>query len=119
MTTTSPMQLGMIGLGRMGANLVRRLTRDGHHCVAYDVFPAAVETLEHEGFQGAGSLHELVAALERPRAIWLMLPAAVTGSTLEELVALLDPDDVVIDGGHSYYREDITRPLELEQDGVH
>jgi 6-phosphogluconate dehydrogenase len=113
------MQLGMIGLGRMGANLVRRLTRDGHHCVAYDVFPTAVQALEHEGVQGVSSLHELVAALERPRAIWLMLPAAVTGSTLDELVALLDEDDVVIDGGNSYYRDDITRAAQLTKKGVH
>jgi 6-phosphogluconate dehydrogenase len=120
MTTTSPMQLGMIGLGRMGANLVRRLTRDGHHCVAYDVFPTAVEALEHEGgVQGVSSLAELVAALERPRAIWLMLPAAVTGSTLDGLVKLLEPDDVVIDGGNSYYRDDITRAAQLEKVGVH
>jgi 6-phosphogluconate dehydrogenase len=119
MTTTSPIQLGMIGLGRMGANLVRRLTRDGHHCVAYDVFPAAVQALEREGVQGVASLGELVAALERPRAIWLMLPAAVTGSTLAELVALLDPDDVVIDGGNSYYRDDIARAAELATKGLH
>jgi 6-phosphogluconate dehydrogenase len=119
MTTTSPMQLGMIGLGRMGANLVRRLTRDGHHCVAYDVFEAAVEALAREGVQGAGSLAELVAALDRPRAIWLMLPAAVTGSTLDELVPLLDPDDVVIDGGNSYYRDDIVRAAKLETTGLH
>jgi 6-phosphogluconate dehydrogenase len=119
MTTTTPMQLGMIGLGRMGANLVRRLTRDGHHCVAYDVFPKAVEALTHDGIQGVGSLAELVAALERPRAIWLMLPAAVTGSTLDELVALLDEDDVVIDGGNSYYRDDITRAAQLKTKGVH
>ena len=119
MTTTSPMQLGMIGLGRMGANLVRRLTRDGHHCVAYDVFPEAVQALERDGVQGAGSLQELVAALDRPRAIWLMLPAAVTGSTLEDLVALLDAEDVVIDGGNSYYRDDIVRAKRLEERGVH
>jgi 6-phosphogluconate dehydrogenase len=119
MTTTSPMQLGMIGLGRMGANLVRRLTRDGHRCVVYDVFPAAVKALTDEGIAGAGSLRELVDALERPRAIWLMLPAAVTGATLDELVALLDSDDVVIDGGNSYYRDDITRAAQLAGSGVH
>jgi 6-phosphogluconate dehydrogenase len=119
MTTATPMQLGMVGLGRMGANLVRRLTRDGHRCVAYDHAPEAVAALVEEGIVGAGSLAELVGALERPRAVWLMLPAAVTGAALEELTALLDEGDVVIDGGNSYYRDDIVRAAALVPKGLH
>jgi 6-phosphogluconate dehydrogenase len=113
------MQLGMVGLGRMGANLVRRLTRDGHHCVAFDVNPAAVQALEKEGVAGATSLAALVQALTPPRAIWLMLPAAITGATLETLLELLDRDDVVIDGGNSYYRDDMTRAALASTRGVH
>jgi len=119
MTTTTPMQLGMVGLGRMGANLVRRLTRDGHHCVAYDHTEAAVAALVAEGVEGAGSLHELVRALARPRAVWLMLPAAVTGAALDELSELLEEGDVVIDGGNSYYRDDIDRAARLTARGLH
>jgi 6-phosphogluconate dehydrogenase len=117
--TTTPMQLGMVGLGRMGANLVRRLTRDGHRCVAYDHAPAAVAALEGEGVAGAASLAELVAALDRPRAVWLMLPAAVTGATLDELCGHLEEGDVVIDGGNSYYRDDIDRAARLAPQGLH
>jgi 6-phosphogluconate dehydrogenase len=113
------MQLAMVGLGRMGANLVRRLTRDGHHCVAYDVNADAVRGLEADGVAGADSLEALVAMLERPRAIWLMLPAAVTGATLDALAPLLDEDDVVIDGGNSYYRDDLTRAAALKARGIH
>src|ERR1039458_1384496 len=101
MPTDTPMQLAMVGLGRMGANLVRRLTRDGHHCVAYDVNADAVRGLEADGVAGADSLEALVAMLERPRAIWLMLPAAVTGATLDALAPLLHEDDVVLHGGKS------------------
>jgi 6-phosphogluconate dehydrogenase len=119
MTTATPMQLGMVGLGRMGANLVRRLTRDGHRCVAYDRATVAVTALEAEGIQGADSLDALVAALERPRAVWLMLPAAVTGAALDELSSLLDEGDVVIDGGNSYYRDDIERAASLKPKGLH
>ena len=108
------MQLGMVGLGRMGANLVRRLTKDGHRCVAFDVNADAVRALEADGVTGATSLEGFVAALERPRAIWLMLPAAVTQSTIDALVPLLDEDDVVIDGGNSYYRDDLTRAAAAE-----
>src|ERR1700678_1005461 len=104
MPTKKPMQLGMIGLGRMGANLVRRLVRDGHRCVVYDVNQAAVDSLVGGGVTGAKTLEGVVAALDMPRAVWLMLPAAVTGSTLEQLLGLLERDDVVIDGGNSYYR---------------
>ena len=96
MTTETPMQLGMVGLGRMGANLVRRLMRDGHSCVAYDVNPAAVEELAQEGATGASSLQEFVDKLEKPRAVWLMLPAAIVDSTLGQLVPLLDPGDTVM-----------------------
>ena len=90
MTTDTPMQLGMVGLGRMGANLVRRLMRDGHRCVAYDRTPAVVAQLEGEGATGANSLEEFVAKLDKPRTAWLMLPAAVVDSTLDQLVPLLD-----------------------------
>jgi len=119
MTTTTPMQLGMVGLGRMGANLVRRLTNDGHRCVAYDRAAEAVAALEGEGITGASSLAELVAALEAPRTVWLMLPAAVTGAAIDEVGALLDDGDVVIDGGNSYYRDDIDRAAALAKRGLH
>jgi 6-phosphogluconate dehydrogenase len=119
MTTESPMQLGMIGLGRMGANLVRRLMRDGHRCVAYDVNEDAVKTLEAEGAVGTTSLADFVAALERPRNIWIMVPAGIVDQTLLSLVPLLDADDVVIDGGNSYYRDDITRSASLRTTGIH
>ncbi|HJW35303.1 MAG TPA: NAD(P)-binding domain-containing protein, partial [Actinomycetes bacterium] len=103
------MQLGMIGLGRMGANLVRRLLRAGHSCVVYDQNQAAITQLEGEGAVGAGSLEELVARLEAPRAAWVMVPAGVAGRVVEELAGLLAPGDVVIDGGNSYYRDDVDR----------
>ncbi len=119
MTTDRPMQLGMIGLGRMGANLVRRLMRDGHRCVVYDVSPAAVDALVAEGATGASSLPEFVAKLDAPRNIWLMLPAAIVPSTLDALVPLLAADDAVIDGGNSYYRDDITRAKQLAPAGIH
>jgi 6-phosphogluconate dehydrogenase len=119
MTTDRPMQLGMIGLGRMGANLGRRLLRDGHRCVVYDVNPGAVQQLEGEGATGATSLADFAAKLEKPRAAWLMLPAAITGSTLDELAELLDPGDAVIDGGNSYYRDDIIRAKRLAPKQIH
>ena len=119
MPTEKPMQLGMIGLGRMGANLVRRLMRDGHRCVAYDVNPDAVKALEAEGATGASSLADFAAKLEQPRNIWIMVPAGIVDSTLAQLVPLLDADDVVIDGGNSYYRDDITRSAELRAKGIH
>jgi 6-phosphogluconate dehydrogenase len=119
MTTDRPMQLGMIGLGRMGANLVRRLMRDGHRCVVYDVNPGAVQQLEDEGATGATSLADFAAKLDKPRAAWLMLPAAITGSTLDELAELLDPGDAVIDGGNSYYRDDIIRAKRLAPKQIH
>jgi 6-phosphogluconate dehydrogenase len=114
------MQLGMVGLGRMGSNLARRLIRDGHRCVVYDVNPDAVEKLEtDDGATGAASLVDLVEKLEQPRTVWLMLPAAIVDSTLDELVPLLAPGDTVIDGGNSYYRDDITRAKQLVTQDIH
>ncbi|WUJ19423.1 decarboxylating 6-phosphogluconate dehydrogenase [Streptomyces sp. NBC_00390] len=113
------MQLGMIGLGRMGANLVRRLMRDGHRCVVFDLDTEAVKELEKEGATAASSLSDLVDKLEQPRNVWLMLPAGVVQPTLDQLAALLDADDTVIDGGNSYYRDDITRAGQLAPSGIH
>jgi 6-phosphogluconate dehydrogenase len=113
------MQLGMIGLGRMGANLVRRLLRAGHTCVVFDQNQAAVTQLEGEGAVAAGSLEELVARLEAPRAAWVMVPAGVAGQVVEELGGLMDAGDVVIDGGNSYYRDDVQRAESLGARGVH
>jgi 6-phosphogluconate dehydrogenase len=113
------MQLGMVGLGRMGANLVRRLMRDGHRCVVYDHTEAHVKVLEDEGAVGANSLEEFVSKLEKPRAAWLMLPAAITGSMLDQLAELLEPGDSVIDGGNSYYRDDISRARQLAAKQIH
>ncbi len=119
MATDTPMQLGMVGLGRMGANLVRRLMRDGHRCVVYDMNQQAVTDLAGEGATGAESLKDFVDKLEKPRAVGLMLPAAVVDSTLDELVGLLEPGDTVIDGGNSYYRDDITRAKSLKENDIH
>jgi len=113
------MQLGMIGLGRMGANLVRRLERAGHQCVVFDRNRPTVQQLEGEGAAGAASLEDLVARLSAPRAVWVMVPAGVTGQVVDELAGLLDPDDVVIDGGNSYYRDDVERAKALEARGLH
>ena len=119
MATDKPMQLGMIGLGRMGANLVRRLMRDGHRCVAYDRNPDVVKALAAEGADGASSLQEFVSKLEKPRNIWIMVPAGVVATTLDQLVPLVDAGDVIIDGGNSYYQDDITRSKDLRQTGIH
>ncbi|MFJ6634879.1 phosphogluconate dehydrogenase (NAD(+)-dependent, decarboxylating) [Streptomyces sp. NPDC091376] len=119
MTTDSPMQIGMVGLGRMGANLVRRLMADGHRCVVYDLDSEAVRELEKEGATAASSLHDLVDKLEQPRNVWLMLPAGVVQPTLDQLVALLATDDTVIDGGNSYYRDDMARAAQLAPSGIH
>jgi 6-phosphogluconate dehydrogenase len=113
------MQLGMIGLGRMGANMVRRLRKAGHDCVVYDVHAEAVQALAREGATGAASLAAFVKALARPRAVWLMVPAAVVDTTLHDLVPLLEADDVVIDGGNSHYHDDIRRAGELAPRGLH
>jgi 6-phosphogluconate dehydrogenase len=112
------MQLGMIGLGRMGANLVRRLQRAGHQCVVYDRNQASVAQLQGEGAVGAGSLQELVAGLGPPRAVWVMVPAAVAGQVVQELAGLLAPGDVVLDGGNSYYRDDLARAQALKARGL-
>src|SRR5262245_57086737 len=119
MATDTPMQLGMVGLGRMGANLVRRLMRDWHRCVVFDMNAEAVSALEKEGATGSTSLSDFVDKLQKPRSIWLMLPAAVVDSTLDQLVGLLDPGDTVIDGGNSYYRDDITRAKNLLTKNIH
>jgi 6-phosphogluconate dehydrogenase len=113
------MQLGMIGLGRMGANMVRRLQRAGHQCVVYDRTPAAVEELVREKATGSNSPAELVRKLERPRAVWMMVPAAIVDHCIEELAPLLDRDDVIIDGGNSYYVDDLRRSKELGARGLH
>ena len=113
------MQLGMVGLGRMGANLVRRLIRDGHECVVYDVNPDAISTLEAEGATGARTLAEFAAALRPPRAAWIMVPAGLTGQTVNDLAEHFAADDVIIDGGNSYYRDDIHRARELAARGIH
>ena len=112
------MQIGMIGLGRMGANMVRRLVKGGHQCVAYDRSAAAVQTAAGYGAQAAASLPELVRALQPPRAVWIMVPAAIVDSVISELKPLLKSGDVLIDGGNSYYRDDIRRADELKASGV-
>jgi 6-phosphogluconate dehydrogenase len=113
------MQLGMIGLGRMGANLVRRLERAGHQCVVFDRNRDVVTNLEGEGAVGAASLEDLVAKLSPPRAAWVMVPAGVAGQVVAELGGLMEPDDVVIDGGNSYYRDDVDRAEAMAAQGVH
>ena len=119
MTTDRPTHLGMVGLGRMGSNLVRRLMRDGHPCVAFDVQPAAVETLRGEGATGVASLDELVAALPTPRNVWLMLPAgAITEQAVGDLAGLLEPGDAIIDGGNTHYVDDLRRGEELAARGI-
>src|SRR5687767_7736485 len=105
----SGMQLGMIGLGRMGANIVRRLMRDGHECVVFDVNPESIKKLESEGAVGGATLEEFVRKLEQPRAVWVMIPAGITGRTVDEVAALLDEGDIIIDGGNSNYRDDVRR----------
>ncbi len=113
------MRLGMIGLGRMGASLVRRLTKDGHKCVVYDVSPAAVKKVTGRSVRGSASIDELVAKLAKPRAVWLMLPAAVAGRTVEERASKMGAGDIIIDGGNSYYRDDLLRAAALERRGIH
>ncbi|MGA9665697.1 MAG: decarboxylating 6-phosphogluconate dehydrogenase [Gallionella sp.] len=113
------MQIGMIGLGRMGANMVRRLVNGGHDCAVFDRSPEAVAALVKEKATGAASLAELVKKLEKPRAIWLMVPAAFADDTIADLLPLLDEGDIVIDGGNSYYVDDIRRSKELGEKGIH
>ena len=113
------MQIGMIGLGRMGANMVRRLLENGQECVVFDRSPNAVKDLVKEKATGATSLADLVTKLDRPRAIWLMVPAAVVDETIGELSSLLEPGDIIIDGGNSYYVDDIERAKGLRSLGIH
>ena len=113
------MQLGMIGLGRMGANMVRRLQRAGHQCVAFDRNAASVKEVERDGAIAATSLDDLVKKLQRPRAVWLMVPAAVVDATLHDLAGKLEAGDIVIDGGNSYYIDDIRRAKELATKSLH
>ncbi len=113
------MQVGMVGLGRMGANMVRRLMRGGHQCVVYDVNPEAVKKLEQEGAQGASSFDDFAAKLVKPRVAWLMVPAAVVDSTLAELSRRFEPGDIIVDGGNSHYVDDIRRAKELKRQGIH
>lgn len=119
MTTKSPIQLGMIGLGRMGANMVRRLMRAGHRCTVFDMSPKSVADLAAEGATGSASLEEFVSQLETPRAIWLMVPAAVVDASIAQLLPLLSPGDTLIDGGNSYYVDDIRRAGELAAAKIH
>ena len=113
------MQIGMIGLGRMGANMVRRLLRGGHECVVYDRNADTVKTVAGEGATGSEHLEDFIAKLNRPRAIWLMIPAALVDATLNDLVSKLDTDDIIIDGGNSYYIDDIRRAHELKSKRLH
>src|SRR5918994_6138689 len=112
------MQLGMIGLGRMGANMVRRLLEGGHECVVFDMSPKAVEELVKEKAVGSSSLAEFVKKLTKPRAVWLMVPAAVVDKTIADLIPHLERDDILIDGGNSYYVDDIRRANELASKGI-
>jgi 6-phosphogluconate dehydrogenase len=113
------MQLGMVGLGRMGANMVRRLLKGGHECVVFDMSPAAVTELVKENAVGASSLADLVRKMEKPRAVWLMVPAAVVDKTIADVLPALEPDDILIDGGNSYYIDDIRRAKELAPLRIH
>ena len=113
------MQLGMIGLGRMGANMVRRLLRGGHQCVVFDMSPKAVQELTQEKALGASSLADFVKKLEKPRTVWLMVPAAVVDKSIADILPLLEKGDILIDGGNSYYIDDIRRAKELAPKGIH
>ncbi len=120
MSTDSPMQLGVIGLGRMGANIVRRLMRDGHSCVVFDVSADAIKDLEKEGAAGASSVADFVEKLSAPRVVWVMVPSGeITGKTIEEVASHMEPGDMIIDGGNSYYRDDIARAVSLSRQGIH
>ena len=120
MATDTPMQLGMVGLGRMGAGIVRRLMKDGHRCVGYDVFPDAVKAIEADGATGSTSLEDFVAKLEKPRSVWVMVPAGqITDRTIASLGEVLEPGDVVIDGGNTHYVDDIRHAAELREKGIH
>ncbi|MGP3534685.1 phosphogluconate dehydrogenase (NAD(+)-dependent, decarboxylating) [Microbacterium sp. RD1] len=113
------MQLAMVGLGRMGANIVRRLMKDGHECVVYDVNPDSVATLAGEGAVGSTDFADMAAKMSTPRAIWLMIPAGLTGQVVEQIAAVLEPGDIIIDGGNSNYRDDVRRAAALKDRGIH
>ena len=113
------MQLGMIGLGRMGANIVRRAMRDGHTCVVWDVNPESVSELGTEGATGAATMEEFVAKLDKPKVAWVMIPASLTGKSVEELGNLMEAGDIIIDGGNSNYRDDVIRARTLRERGIH
>ena len=113
------MQLGMVGLGRMGANMVRRLLKGGHTCTVFDMSPKSVQELAKEGAVGSSSIKDFVSKLQKPRAIWLMIPAAVVDSTIAEIVPFLEAGDILIDGGNSYYIDDIRRAKELAPKDIH
>ena len=112
------MEIGMVGLGRMGANMVRRLMAAGHRCVAYDVSPKSVQSLAAEGAVGAETLPQLIKELKAPRAVWMMVPAAVVDSTIADIAPLLESGDILIDGGNSYYHDDIRRSKQLAERGI-
>ncbi|MBV8158856.1 MAG: NAD(P)-binding domain-containing protein, partial [Dyella sp.] len=109
------MHLGMIGMGRMGAGLVQRLTKDGHTCDVYDASLAAVRKVVGTGVRGRASIDELVSTLARPRVVWVMVPAAVTGETIEKVADQMDEGDIIVDGGNSYYRDDLLRAKALKR----
>ena len=120
MPTHNAMQLGVVGLGRMGANIVRRLMRDGHSCVVFDVNPDAVKDLEKAGATGASSVADFVEKLSAPRAVWVMVPSGeITGKTIEDVASHMERGDMIIDGGNSYYRDDMTRAAGLFSQGIH
>jgi 6-phosphogluconate dehydrogenase len=113
------MELGLVGLGRMGANMARRLMRDGHRIVAFDVNPEAIAELEKDGAEGASSLEEMAAKLSAPRSVWVMVPAGeITEKTVEDVATVLEPGDAIVDGGNSYYRDDIRRAETLREKGI-
>ncbi len=120
MATDKPMELGMVGLGRMGAGIVRRLMKDGHRCVGYDVSAAAVDALAGEGAVPAHSVQEFVAALSKPRVVWVMVPAGkITDQTIRQFGDALEPGDIIIDGGNTHYLDDIAHAAELREKGIH
>ena len=120
MATDTPMQLGMVGLGRMGAGLVRRLMKDGHRCVGYDVFPDAVKALVSDGAEGASSLEEFASKLDKPRTAWVMVPAGeITDKTISSLADVLEAGDTIIDGGNTSFHDDLRHAAALEEKGIH
>ena len=113
------MQLGMVGLGRMGASMVRRLLRNGHECIVFDVSPKAATELLQDGAKGAGSVRDLVGALDKPRVVWLMVPAAAVDNSIAEIASYMEPGDILVDGGNSYYVDDLRRSKELQPKRIH